>query len=192
MSAASRQILTTEEQDAIILAVQSAFTKLKNLYRQIVPIFQSYGFTAPSAGVIARDLSEKIEASIVQHCSSFSKGEGHCDLSRNGCEWEVKICKGSGLTINQSKQIAGENYIVVNYKADSQVSRIFVLWEARDEFFSPRLARSNARGLTLAAAAANVEVLFTAARAISAKAPVRAPVKMAKAELRRTAKRKKA
>jgi len=70
--------------------------------------------TAPSAGVIARDLSEKIEASIVQHCFSCSKGQGHCHLSRDGHEGEVKICKRSGLTINQSKQVAGENYIVVN------------------------------------------------------------------------------
>jgi hypothetical protein len=72
--------LSDEERQAITVAVLSAFTKLRNLYREITPIFQNYGFTAPSAGVIARDLSEKIEASIVQHCASFSKGQGHCDL----------------------------------------------------------------------------------------------------------------
>ena len=59
-----------------------AFRKLKNLYSKIVPIFGTYGFTPPSAGVIARDLSEKIEASIIQHCESFTKGNGHCDLCR--------------------------------------------------------------------------------------------------------------
>jgi len=32
-----------------------------------------------SARVITRDLSEKIEASIIQHCESFTKGTGHCD-----------------------------------------------------------------------------------------------------------------
>jgi hypothetical protein len=53
-------VLTDEERTGIILAVQSAFTKLKNLYRGIVPIFQSYGFTPSSPGVIARDLSKKI------------------------------------------------------------------------------------------------------------------------------------
>lgn len=29
----------------------------------------------------------------------------HCALQRCGHEWEVKICKDSGLTINQSKAI---------------------------------------------------------------------------------------
>jgi hypothetical protein len=61
---------------------------------------------------MARDLSEKIEASIIQHCDSFTKGVGHCDLCRLGADWEVKVCKDSGMTINQSKTIAGENYIV--------------------------------------------------------------------------------
>jgi hypothetical protein len=40
----------------------SAFLKLKNLYDKILPIFDSYGFRPPSAGVVARDLSAKIEA----------------------------------------------------------------------------------------------------------------------------------
>jgi hypothetical protein len=48
--------LSDEERAGIILAVQSAFTKLKNLYRDIVPIFESYGFSAPSPGVIARSV----------------------------------------------------------------------------------------------------------------------------------------
>jgi hypothetical protein len=153
--------LTAEEKEGIRLAVQSAFTKLKNLYQKIVPIFQSYGFTAPSAGVIARDLSEKIEASIVQHCPSFTKGEGFCDLARDGREWEVKICKDSGLTINQSKQIKGENYIVVNYKANSQVTKIWVLWDAQDTFFSPRKPNTNARSFLVASGTGNVEVIYS-------------------------------
>jgi hypothetical protein len=62
----------------------SAFGKLKNLYAKVVPIFESYGFTPPSAGVIARDVSEKIEASIIQHCELFTKGNGHSDLGRFG------------------------------------------------------------------------------------------------------------
>ena len=40
---------------------------------------------------MARDLSEKIETSIVQHCESFAHGTGHSDLSRFGADWEVKI-----------------------------------------------------------------------------------------------------
>ena len=155
-----RRALTADERDGIILAVNSAFRKLKNLYAKIVPIFQDYGFTPPSAGVIARDLSEKIEKAIIQHCESFAKGEGHCDLCRFGDDWEVKICKDSGLTINQSKVIQGENYIVVNYKANSIVKSIWILWAAEDRFFSPRLQNSNARALNRQAASQNIEVIL--------------------------------
>jgi hypothetical protein len=160
----SRTPLTADERDGIILAVNSAFRKLKNLYTKIVPIFGTYGFTPPSAGVIARDLSEKIEASIIQHCESFTKGAGHCDLCRFDTDWEVKICKDSGLTINQSKVIDGENYIVVNYRANSVVNKIWVLWNAHDGFFSPRLKNSNARSINREAAGANIEVIFEAKR----------------------------
>src|SRR5215467_12810919 len=155
-----RTVLTPDEREGIVLAVNSAFRKLKNLYARIVPIFEDFGFTPPSAGVIARDLSEKIETAIIQHCESFSKGIGHCDLSRFGNDWEVKICKDSGLTINQSKVISGENYIVVNYKANSIVKSIWVLWNAEDRFFSARLKNSNARSLNRDAAAANIEIIF--------------------------------
>jgi hypothetical protein len=132
----------------------------ENLYAKIVPIFEDFGFTPPSAGVIARDLSEKIEKAIIQHCESFTKGTGHCDLCRFDQDWEVKICKDSGLTINQSKVIAGESYIVVNYKANSLVKSIWVLWNAEDRFFSPRLTNSNARSINRDAAKANIEVIF--------------------------------
>lgn len=154
--------LGEEERDAIVVGVQSVFTKLRNLYHAIEPVFQSYGFTAPSAGVIARDLSEKIEAAIVQHCSSFSKGAGHADLTRLGADWEVKICKGSGLTINQSKQIAGENYIVVNYTPQTKVSAIWVLWNAQDAFFCAKKPNTNARSIVKGNAAGHIEVLFQA------------------------------
>lgn len=153
--------LTAEEREGIVLAAKSAFTKLKNLYQEITPIVQKYGFTVPSAGVIARDLSERIEVSIVQHCATFSKGEGHCDLARGGAQWEVKIKRDSGLTINQSKTVNGENYIVINYKAQTKVTRIFVLWESKDEFFSPRKANTNARSLRTNLAGSNIELLFS-------------------------------
>lgn len=58
--------LTEEERQAIVVAAQSVFTKLRNLYKEIESTFLKYGFTAPSAGVIARDLSEKIEIAITQ------------------------------------------------------------------------------------------------------------------------------
>jgi hypothetical protein len=155
-----RTPLTADERDGIILAVSSAFRKLKNLYTKIVPIFEDFGFKPPAPGVIARDLSEKIEKAIIQHCESFAKGSGHCDLCRFGQDWEVKVCKDSGMTINQSKIINGENYIVVNYKANSHVKTIWVLWNAEDRFFSPRLKNSNARGINRAAAVKNIEVIF--------------------------------
>jgi hypothetical protein len=160
--AMQRKPLTTGERDGIVLAVSSAFMKLKNLYDEIVPTFQSYGFTPPSAGVIARDLSEKIETSIVQHCRSFSKGRNYCDLCRLGQDWEVKICKGAGLTINQSKVIRGENYIVVNYRHDSTVRTIWVLWHAQDRFFSPKKSNSNARTIDRGVAKDAIEVLYSA------------------------------
>src|SRR2546427_8398498 len=152
--------LSVDEREGIILAVNSAFRKLKNLYTKIVPIFEDFGFTPPSAGVIARDLSEKIEKAIIQHCESFTKGNGHCDLCRFDQDWEVKICKDSGLTINQSKVIDGENYIVVNYKANSLVKSIWIPGGAQDRFFSPRLKNSNARSLNRDVAVSNIDVVF--------------------------------
>ena len=85
-------------------------------------------------------------------------------LCRFEQDWEVKICKDSGLTINQSKVIKGENYIVVNYKANSLVTAVWVLWAAEDRFFTPRLANSNARAIDREAAKGNIEVIFEAPR----------------------------
>jgi hypothetical protein len=56
--------------------------------------------------------------------------------------------------------IKGENYIVVNYKANSIVKSIWILWSAEDRFFSPRLKNSNARGLNRDVASGNIEVIF--------------------------------
>jgi hypothetical protein len=159
-----RDPLTPKELRAIEVAVESAFLKLANLYQKIVPIFDEYGFTAPSAGVVARDLSEKIETSIRQHTRTFTKGLNHCDLARFGEQWEVKVCKDTGLTINQSKVIAGENYIVVNYENNSRVKKIWLLWQAQDDFFSSRKSNSNARALNMKRAAANIEVVYRAPR----------------------------
>lgn len=154
--------LTNEEIEGIILAVKSAFLKLKNLYEKIIPVFDEYGFKAPSAGVVARDLSEKIEISIIQHCRTFTRGLKFADLSRFNKRWEVKICKDSGLTINQSSVIQGENYIVVNYKDNSRVKKIWVLWEACDDFFSQRRRNSNARAVDLKKAASGIQLIYKA------------------------------
>lgn len=154
--------LSTDERDDLTVAVRSVFRKLDKLYEEIVPRFQKYGFEPPSTGVVARDLSEKIEESIRQHCKSFDRGPGHVDLQRYGEQWEVKICKGSGLTINQSKQVDGENYIVINYRSPSNVKSIWVLWRAEDAFFSPRKPNANARRLRRQAAARNLEVIYEA------------------------------
>lgn len=155
--------LTEDERDAILLAVKSAFKRLKNLYERILPVFVEFGFRPPSPGVVARDLSEKIETSIVQHCNSFQRGVRHADLQRHERPWEVKICKGSGLTINQSKVVDGENYIVVNYAANSEVTGVWVLWDAKDGFFSPRRTNSNARTIDTAAAGEHIEVVLARA-----------------------------
>lgn len=152
--------LSPDEKDGLTVAVQSVFRKLDNLYREIIPCFEEYGFKPPSAGVVARDLSEKIEDSIRQHCNTFERGPGPVDLQRNGEQWEVKICKGSGLTINQSKRIAGENYIVINYRSPSHVKSVWVLWCAEDDFFSPRKPNANARAMRRQAAEENIEVIF--------------------------------
>ena len=142
--------------------MKSAFLKLRNLYDRITPVFDEYGFKAPSAGVVARDLSEKIETSIIQHCRTFTHGLKFADLSRFNKRWEVKICKNSGLTINQSSVIQGENYIVVNYKDNSRVKKIWVLWEARDDFFSQKRKNSNARAVNLKKAASRIQVIYQA------------------------------
>lgn len=154
--------LTEEEIEGITLAVKSAFLKLRNLYDKITPVFDEYGFKAPSAGVVARDLSEKIETSIIQHCRTFTRGLKYADLSRFNKRWEVKICKDSGLTINQSSVIEGENYIVVNYKGNSSVKKIWILWEARNEFFSPKRVNSNARAVNMEQAASHIQVVYQA------------------------------
>ena len=161
-----REPLTPKELRAIEVAAESAFMKLANLYETIVPAFEAQGFTPPSAGVVARDLSEKIETSIRQHARTFTKGLGQCDLARFNKEWEVKVCKDAGLTINQSKVIAGENYIVVNYKGNTQINKIWVLWEAHDSFFSPRKSNSNARALNKTRAASNIQVIYSAPREV--------------------------
>lgn len=145
-----------------MIAVKSAFSRLRNLHKQIAPVFLEYGFTPPSAGVMARELSEKIEKSIVQHCESFTRGIKFCDLTRASRDWEVKIKKRSGLTINAVKPIDGETFIVVNYTDDIQVARIWVLWNARNEMFSPKKPRSQARALLMAGAEPHIEVLFAA------------------------------
>lgn len=158
------QPLSEDEKKSLFLAVESVFRRLDKLYEEIVPLFEHYGFRPPSAGVVARDLSEKIEASIRQHCKTFGKGPGHVDLQRFDQPWEVKICKDSGLTINQSKRVDGENYIVVNYRSPSHVRTIWVLWRAEDAFFSPRRPNANARALRRQAAEMNIEVIYKADR----------------------------
>ena len=61
-----------------------------------------------------------------------------------------------------AKVIAGENYIVVNYKDNTRINKIWVLWEAEDGFFSPRKSNSNARSLNQRRAALNIQVIYRA------------------------------
>jgi hypothetical protein len=47
----------------------------EELYAKIIPIFEDFGFTPPSAGHRSASL-EKIEKAIIEHCQSFRKGDG--------------------------------------------------------------------------------------------------------------------
>jgi hypothetical protein len=156
----SRIPLTADEQRGIVVAVQSAFRKLANLYEELLPTFARYGFKPQSAGVVSRDVSEQIEAQIILHCKTFTKGVGFSDLARYGQQWEVKISKGRQLTINQNARIHGENYIVVSYADDTSLRRVWVLWQAEDRFFTPRQPHLNLRRFCHGVASENVEVIF--------------------------------
>jgi hypothetical protein len=46
------------------------------------------------------------------------------------------------------------------------VKSIWVLWNAEDRFFSPRLKNSNARSINRESAAGNIEVIFEPRSAI--------------------------
>lgn len=184
--------LIASERRAIVVAAESAFLKLANLYEELLPIFERYGFKPQSAGVVSRDVSEKIEEQITLHCKTFTRGEGFADLARHGQRWEVKICKGNGLTINQNAQIAGENYIVVNYRSYSELRRVWVLWDAEDRFFTPRKPNLNLRTIIVEPSAGNVEILYDAApksgqRAVGEQLEI--PLAMARADLPKASKR---
>ena len=88
--------LTAAERSGLVVAAQSAFLKIANLYEEVAPIFQKYGFKPPSAGVISRLVSEKLEEQVVLHCSTFAKGAGFADLARHDHRWEVKSARVAG------------------------------------------------------------------------------------------------
>jgi hypothetical protein len=159
-------LLSGARPSGLVVAAQSAFLKIANLYEEVNPIFQKYGFRAPSAGVISRDVSEKLEEQIVLHCSTFTKGAGFDDLARLGQRWEVKICKGRRLTINGSARIDGENYVVVNYSNLSTLRRVWILWAAEDRFFTPRKEHLQLRTVLPEVASANIEVVFDVAQSL--------------------------
>ncbi len=100
------------------------------------------------------------------HCSTFTKGAGFADLARHGQQWEVKICKGRGLTINGSARINGENYIVVNYSKPSNLRRVWILWTAEDRFFTPRKEHLQLRTILADVASANIEIVFDVAQSL--------------------------
>jgi len=170
--------LTPAEIRSIVVAAESTFLKIGNMYEELLPIFARYGFKPQSAGVVSRDVSEQIEQQITLHCKSFTRGQGFADLARHGQRWEVKICKGRGLTINQNATIQRENYIVVNYANYSTLRRVWILWEAEDRFFTPRKANLNLRTIIPVEAIGNVQVIFEATESQPSRA-----LPMAKASL---------
>lgn len=171
--------LSDDERVGIVLAVRSAFATLRGLYEEMEPLFERYGFSVPSTGVIARDLAEKIEGAIAHQCSSFTRGEPQGELQRDGRAWHVHVSKDVDLSISQSKVVAGENYVVVNYRANTDVFRIWVLWDAQDHFFSPKRPSTSARALITSIARQRVEVLYEAAVAHPRPTTVRAMAKAA-------------
>jgi hypothetical protein len=183
--AESRVQLTADERRGVVVAAESAFLKLANLYDELLPIFSRYGFKPPSAGVVSRDVSEQLEEQIILHCKTFTRGSGFTDLARHGERWEVKICKGKGLTINQNAQIRGENYIVVNYSDYSSLRCVWVLWHAEDRFFKPRKANLNLRTILRDEAVANIELIYEAPREqrMPRSAKPSPSLRMAKAEM---------
>lgn len=153
--------LTTDEAQEIVLAIQSAFKIAANIHAEIVPIYEKYGTPPPSKPAIARTVSENAQVSIARHSKTFKAGVKHADLQRDGLPWEVKIKKGTGMTINQcSPPKRGSTYIVANYTASLEVRRVWILWEPTPELFSPRRENANARALNMTRAYSHIQVLF--------------------------------
>jgi hypothetical protein len=159
MHADQQAPLSDQEIAGIVLAVQSTFTKLRNLYQQVQPVFASFGFAAPAPGSIAHDLSDRIEAAITRHCASFERGDAGGGLRRNNAAWHVKVSRDTALTVGHGHIAQGDSYIVVNYKPTGQVTRVWVLWNTRDHFFTSRRANSSARALVRSLAAPHVQLL---------------------------------
>lgn len=178
--------MTDDERIAIVLAVRSAFAGLRSLYEEVEPIFERHGFSAPGISALARDLAQQIETAIVQHCPSFTKGARHRELQRDGRNWHVQVSKDSDLSISQSKVVPGENYIVVNYKGQADVFRIWVLWDAQDHFFTPKRLHSNARALIAPLAKPRIDVLYEAAAMRPAKSVAMAKASLSARRRRRT------
>lgn len=167
-----------------MLAVQSTFSRLRDLHQRVQPLFESFGFESPSATALAHDLPTTIERAIIQHCPSFSREVGK-PLQREGRDWEVKVSKDSGLTINRGKVVDGESYIVVNYRENTQAGSVWVLWDARDHYFSSKRSNSHARTLLMSLSASQIEMLqFTPASA-SGKRLTTAPAKATLRQRRR-------
>jgi hypothetical protein len=54
--------LTAAERVRIVIAVESTFLELANLYEGLLPLFSRYNFKPQSAGFVSRGLSEQIES----------------------------------------------------------------------------------------------------------------------------------
>lgn len=179
MPPALQRALTAEERAAIVLAVQSTFSRLRELHQRVQPMFETAGFEPASATAMVHDLPQTIEQAILQHCPSFSRQPGR-PLQRDGRDFEIRVAKDSGLTIARSKIVDGENYLVVNYRENAQVAGVWVLWDARDHYFSSKRSNSHARTLLMQLSASQIEVLQFSPRMVAAHAR---PASMAKAGL---------
>lgn len=180
-----QRALTNDERVGVVLAVRSVFAALRNLYDEVEPIFERHGFTAPSTPLIARELAAKIAAALPVQCASFTTSVAGQALQRDGRTWQVHVTKDGDLNVNHAKAPAGENYVVVDYRANAELTRIWILWDAQDHLFSPKRARSSARALIASIARPRVEVLYEAAPAPARPTTVRAMAKAALSGTRR-------
>src|SRR5262249_39991000 len=73
-------------------------------------------------------------------------------------EREYHLWNRHRLVTNQSKVIHGEDDIVVNYKANSAIRSIWVLWNAEDRFF--RRVLKVERAISQPRRRRHIEVIF--------------------------------
>jgi len=81
-----------------LVVAESAFLKLANLYEELLPIFARYGFKPQSAGVVSRDVSEKIKEQSRMFWRRLSRFGTNVKKSR----LPVESCLDKGTNVRPS------------------------------------------------------------------------------------------